>query len=57
MINQKIHLINLKSALRTGSSLEFHNASTFWTSPPFTVLCHHAADAHGLDPFGTLQSI
>ncbi len=57
MINQKIHLIILKSALRTGSSLEFHNASTFGTCPLFTVLLHHASDAHGLDPFGTLQGI
>ena len=57
MINQKIHLIILKSALRTGSSLEFHNASTFGTCPLFTVLRHHASDAHGLDPFGTLQGI
>ena len=57
IINQQFHLINFKSALTAGFCLEFHNSSTLRTQPPFTVLCHHAPYACGLDSFGAVKCI
>jgi hypothetical protein len=57
IINHQFHLINFKSTLAAGFALEFHNSSALRTQPPFTVLCHHATYACGLDSFGTVKRV